>query len=92
MILEIVRLLSTESKVFFKVHVRQLSYYINFSFYFMEASQKEYILPKMVSFKEKRTKQVGLSRATLEFQVSKILSIVKVFKLDPSVFTRPLLT
>ena len=29
--------------------------------------------------------QVGLSRATLEFQVCKILSIVKISKLDPSV-------
>ena len=30
-------------------------------------------------------KQVGLSRATLEFQVFKILSIVKISKLLPSV-------
>ena len=30
-------------------------------------------------------KQVGLSRATLEFQVYKILSIVKLPKLDPDV-------
>ena len=29
--------------------------------------------------------QVGLSRATLEFQAYKILSIVKISKLDPSV-------
>ena len=27
---------------------------------------------------------IGLSRATLEFQVCKILSIVKISKLDPS--------
>ena len=34
---------------------------------------------------KKGAKQVGLSRATLEFQVCKILSIVKISKLDPSV-------
>ena len=33
----------------------------------------------------KTGKQVGLSRATLEFQVCKILSIVKISKLDQSV-------
>ena len=44
----------------------------------------------MENFSEKlhtgnKIKQVGLSRATLEFQVCKILSIVKISKLDPSV-------
>ena len=34
---------------------------------------------------KKNKKQVGLSRATLQFQVYKILSIVKISKLDPSV-------
>ena len=43
---------------YLKVNVRQLSYYVNFSFFFVESSQKEDILSKRASFKEKRTKCV----------------------------------
>ena len=38
-----------------------------------------------IAHQRKSTKQVGLSRATLEFQVCIILSMIKISKLDPSV-------